>query len=77
MRSILQDETLRDMHYTFYYGQAPAKPQGRDVAAQVASLKHPGVTNSSPGISSNRVHTICQFENLSLLYWGSRKYWST
>ena len=41
MRSILQDETLRDVHYTFYYGQAPAKPQGRDIAAQVASLKHP------------------------------------
>ena len=46
-RLILQDETLRDVHHTFYYGQAPAKPQGRDVAAQVASLKHPG--DARPG----------------------------
>jgi hypothetical protein len=38
---ILQDETLRGVHHAFYYGQAPAKPQGRDVAAQVASLKRP------------------------------------
>jgi hypothetical protein len=41
-RSILQDESLRGVHHTFYYGQAPAKTQGRDFAPQVASLKRPG-----------------------------------
>jgi hypothetical protein len=40
-RSILQDERLRALRHTIYYGQAPAKTQGRDVAAEVAPLKHP------------------------------------